>query len=278
MTRAPRQPLRGRPPHKDADVTQTPTRKRVTLLGAGTIARTIIEALKEADAADIVAVLVRDADKARAAFPDLPIMTDADAALSAGADLVIEAATPDVVKELALPALALSDFCAFSLTSLADAAFADQVAAACATAGRSFYAPHGAVLALDGLADGREALETVTVTTTKSAKSFGLPEDARGLVFQGSARDACARFPRNVNVHAAVAIAGLGFDRTQSRIIVEPGSSRMAHLIEAEGPGLNWSIEVASQSLGGVTGSYTPVSAAGSVLRILGAGSAVRIA
>lgn len=263
---------------EDQDLTRSDPRPRVALLGAGTIARTVIDAIRKADAADIVAVLVRDLGKARAQGPDLPLTDDPEQVLSAGADLVIEAATPDAVRALAVPVLERSDFCAFSLTTLADAGFAAEVEAAGAASGRRFHAPHGAVLALDGLADGRDALERVTVTTTKSARSFGLPEDAEGLVFEGSARDACLRFPRNVNVHAAVAIAGLGFDRTVSRIIVAPQSPRMAHHIEAEGPGLAWSIEVASQSLGGVTGSYTPVSAAGSVLRLLGASPAVRIA
>ena len=80
-----------------------------------------------------------------------------------------------------------------------------------------------------------------------------------------------------MNVHAAVALAGIGFDRTVSRVVAEPGKKTMEHHIHVEGQGLEWDIRVASQSLGGVSGAYTPRSAVGTVRRILG-GAGVTIA
>nr|WP_298098634.1 DUF108 domain-containing protein [uncultured Shinella sp.] len=62
---------------------------------------------------------------------------------------------------------------------------------------------------------------------------------------------------------------GIGFDRTLSRIVAVPDQPSMQHRIEVSGPGLAWDIRVNSQSLGGVTGSYTPASAAGSVRRLI---------
>lgn len=243
-------------------------RPRIGLIGAGTIARAIVDALRKSEAADVAYVLARNADRARALAPGALVTTDADEALAQDVDLVVEAATPDVVKSLAPRILDKSDFCPFSLTALADPSVEVKVEESCRASGRRLLVPHGAVLALDGLSDGRDAIETVTVTTTKSAKSFGLPEDMAGVAFEGSAREACGRFPRNVNVHAAVALAGIGFDRTRSRIVVRSGSE-MRHDIEVHGSGLDWTVSVASQSLGGVTGSYTPLSAANTVLRIV---------
>lgn len=118
--------------------------------------------------------------------------------------------------------------------------------------------------------------EQVTVVTTKSGKSLGLDPECSGTVFEGSARQACQRFPRNVNVHAAVALAGIGLDRTFSRVVAVPRQEANEHRIEVAGQGLSWVIEVSSKSLGGVTSSYTPRSAIGSIERILG-GKRIRI-
>lgn len=55
------------------------------------------------------------------------------------------------------------------------------------------------------------------------------------VLFDGSAREACKGFPANVNVAAAVSLAGIGPDRTRIRILVAPGSTRNMHDVEVEG-------------------------------------------
>jgi aspartate dehydrogenase len=196
-------------------------------------------------------------------------LTNAEEALLRPVDLVIEAAVPEVIRTFGARILRQSDLCAFSCTALADPVVSEKMAEAAGASGHQFHIPHGALLALDGLADGRGAIDSVTITTTKSGCSLGADPKASGVLFEGSAREACGRFPRNVNVHASVALAGIGFDRTQSRIVAVPGQETMEHLIEVRGPGLSWNVSVSSRSLGGVTGSYTPLSAVGSIRRIL---------
>jgi len=61
----------------------------------------------------------------------------------------------------------------------------------------------------------------------------GLAEEKE--VFCGSAREACKGFPANVNVSAAVSLAGIGPDRTRIRILAVPGLLRNCHDIEIEG-------------------------------------------
>ncbi|MDI7258797.1 MAG: DUF108 domain-containing protein, partial [Thermodesulfobacteriota bacterium] len=61
----------------------------------------------------------------------------------------------------------------------------------------------------------------------------------------------------------------LGFDRTRSIVVADPKTSQMTHEIHVKGTGLEWNIRISSRSLGGVTGSYTPESAAMTVRRIL---------
>ena len=245
--------------------------KKIGLIGAGAIGQSLLRAIAAMPEVEVAFVLVRDAGKLEGldVDPEL-VVTDPAAASERDADLVLEAATPALVAALAAGWLKRADFCAFSCSALADAETDRAVRAAAAQSGRRFFVPHGAILGLDGIADGRDLIERVTITTTKSGKSLGLDPETEGVVFEGSVREACRLFPRNVNVHAAIALAGIGFDQTTSRIVAEPGLATNQHRIEVTGEGFDWDLGVSSRSLGGVTGSYTPLSAVGSLRRILG--------
>ncbi len=251
---------------------------KIGVIGSGTIGTKIIEHILRATELELAFVLVSSAESiTRLDLPAGVVTADAEEALAAPVDLVIEAAMPGVLADLAPRFLEGADVCGFSCTALADPAIEQAVRHACAASDHAFYVPHGAILALDGIADGRALLESVTVTTSKSGPSLGIGEDASGILFEGPTREVCARFPRNVNVHAAIALAGLGFDRTVSRVVAVPGLKTMQHHVEVQGQGLEWDIRVSSRSLGGVTGAYTPQSALGSIDRLLG-GSGIVVA
>jgi len=55
------------------------------------------------------------------------------------------------------------------------------------------------------------------------------------LLYEGPAREACRGFPANVNVVAALSLAGLGPDATRIRILAVPGLTRNVHDIRVEG-------------------------------------------
>ena len=116
-----------------------------------------------------------------------------------------------------------------------------------AARGARIHAPSAAIAGLDGLkgaaVDGE--LDTVVMETRKPPRGLagapgvaGIDLDAISaptVVFEGTAREACRAFPANVNVVAAVSLAGLGPERTCIRILADPTVNRNRHTVTAEG-------------------------------------------
>jgi aspartate dehydrogenase len=63
-------------------------------------------------------------------------------------------------------------------------------------------------------------------------------------VFSGTAREAARGFPANVNVAAALALAGIGPDRTRIEIWADPTITRNIHRIEVEAKAARLSMQV----------------------------------
>ena len=67
--------------------------------------------------------------------------------------------------------------------------------------------------------------------------------------FQGTAREAALAYPKNANVAAAVALAGIGFDKTTVRLIADADVSANIHEVQAKGDFGNFTFQINGQSL-----------------------------
>lgn len=222
---------------------------QVGIVGMGTIGRAIAQALDTDDiGVRVVAVTSRDIEQARAFVATLqtaPPVLDLPGVIAAS-DLVIEAATQVAMETIApLTLTAGKDLMVLSVGALLDHPEWGELAA---QHGTKMYIPSGAIVGLDGVKGACVGqVQGVTITTRKPPKGLaGAPyvEDQgmdvwalteETLIFEGSAREACKGFPANVNVSAALSLAGVGPDQTRIRIFAVPGSTRNMHDIEVEG-------------------------------------------
>lgn len=230
---------------------------RVALIGCGTIGRFL--ALRMGSDPDVELVAIIEPETDRLYGLERFRVDSVEELLETRPALVVEAAGADVVRSVAPLILSHVDMLVLSASAFCDQAFEARVSDLCQD--RAVYIPHGAVLGLDGLSDSRETIEAVQITTTKKPGSLGRDDVARTVAYEGTAREACRLYPRNVNVHAAVALAGLGFDRTRSRIVSDPDAAGNRHEIEVKGQGFGFRVEIVSEPRGLVTSAYTLLSA-----------------
>jgi aspartate dehydrogenase len=225
----------------------TPPR-RVGVVGLGTIGRAVARALADGLAgACLVGATTRDQARGAAflaSLPGAPPLLPLPQLLER-ADLVVEAATQAALLEIAPTVLAAGrDLVVLSVGALLDRPeWIEQAAAR----GARIHVPSAAIAGLDGLKGAAVAghLDVVVVETRKPPRGLaGAPGvagvDLEGLkeatvVFEGTAREACRAFPANVNVVAAVSLAGLGPDRTRIRVLADPAIQRNRHTVVAEG-------------------------------------------
>lgn len=241
--------------------------KRIGFLGCGKIGKALVRHIEELEGAEVA--FIQDPGFVNDLGLSCPVAAEADEALYESADLVIECATAGVLRANVETILKHCDLMLFSVTAFADEEFERQTDELTAKWGHHIYIPHGAILGIDGLFDGRRVWREVSIVTTKSPKSLGREDTERTVVYEGPTRAVCSLYPRNVNVHACIALAGIGFDRTQSKIISDPAVSTNAHLITLKGDGMDITMDVSSYAAGAVTGAYTPYSACGSLDRVL---------
>lgn len=243
--------------------------KKVGLIGIGAIGQHLYENLQK-EGVEVAFIYARRKIDGQP-YSHL-IVDNFDAVVSKckeGVDLVIEAATADAFKSIAPVVLPYSDMAALSSTAFADQPFYEQIKHDCQEYEHSVFIPHGAVMGLDGISDSAEFIEQVKITTTKSPQSLGRTDQERTVVYNGSTRGACELYPRNVNVHATTALAGLGFDKTISVIVSDPDTLVNQHVIEVNSSEFAFKIQTMSQTASKVSSAYTLVSAYNSVRRVL---------
>jgi aspartate dehydrogenase len=213
--------------------------RRVGVIGAGAIGVAVAQALAGGRAPGIVltAVLARphQLGALRAALGDDTIVTaEPEAFLAEALEVVVEAAGHAAATTLGPKAVAGGrDLLLVSVGALADPRFREELLTAAHCGAGRILLPSGGFAGFDGLrALAQMGLTEVNYVSTKPPRAWegtaGEAEigrhraDERVVLFDGDAGEAARRFPKNANLAAAVAMAGLGFERTRVKLVSDP--------------------------------------------------------
>ena len=261
------------------------TSTTVGIAGCGTIGRKVAS---ELDAGAVPRVQLggitsRDLGRARAFAATLdsrPPVVGLDQLVDM-VDLVIEAAPAIAMDSIATATLSAGkDLMALSGGALLQR---DDLFALAEQRGATIYIPSGAIAGLDGVAGASTGrIDSVKMITRKPPAGLaGAPGiDAAGIdldsvteptvVYDGPVLEACRLFPANVNVSAALSMAGVGAERTSIRIYADPTVTRNTQeiLVEGEFGRLSVKIENVPSASNPRTGKLSALSALAALRRI----------
>jgi aspartate dehydrogenase len=258
---------------------------RIAIAGLGAVGLKLARVLDAGlPGCRLTAVSARDLAGAATRLSDLsrPVLVVSVAELEPLADLVVECAPAALLPQIAEPFLRAGK-AAVVLSAGTLLAHEDLLELARASGGR-IIVPTGALLGLDAvLAAAEGEIHSVRMVTRKPVRGLaGAPylaennitiEDIREplRIFHGSARQAAAGFPANLNVAVALSLAGIGPDRTQLEIWADPALDRNTHRIEVEADSARFSMTIENiPSENPKTGRITALSVI-ACLRKLGA-------
>jgi aspartate dehydrogenase len=223
---------------------------QIALIGYGAIGRYVHARLAKETHAQVAAIVMRpervaaiqdevgDGATVVGSIADLP---------ASPPGLVVEVAGHEGLAEHGVAALEAGlDLLVVSVGALADPVLYNRLlGTADPNRGTLLIAP-GAIGGVDALAAAREGgLSLVRYTSRKPPGAWkGSPaEEVADLdalteateLYAGPADEAARLYPKNANVAATIALAGLGFADTAVRLIADPQAGGNIHLIEAEG-------------------------------------------
>jgi len=215
---------------------------KVAIIGRGAIGQYVRSQLAQYEITE-VAQIVRPGQEAASTPPCISDLRQ----LPEQPDLIVDCGGHAALVEHGTVALRLGiDVLTVSLGALADPHLEAALTAAAEAGNSRLYLTSGAIGGLDALRGARAGTITkVTYTGRKPPKGWiGSPAedvlDLDGLTeatahFTGTARAAALAYPKNANVAAAVALAGIGFDATEVALIADPAATANIHEVYAAG-------------------------------------------
>jgi aspartate dehydrogenase len=258
---------------------------RIGLIGYGQIGRSVHQMINKDSRNGMEVVFIHDerSEAVQDVADDL-LLKDLGKFAAKEADLVVEMAHPEVTRQWGPTILEKTNYLLISVTALADTELEEKLKATTQRHGTRAFIPHGGVVGMDALLENRDVWDEVTVTMKKPPKNVdcsaaGVDADAitgETVLYDGPTRDICPKFPRNVNTLAAIAYAGIGFERTRSILVVNPEWNTATVAIEARGPGIELNVE-RIESITGVTGASTPASIYNTVQMIGSTGPGIHV-
>lgn len=219
---------------------------KIAYIGYGSIGQEVARIMQEEeDFPCVQLVLMREGSKALDNLPHYIMpMFSFHKMLACKPDIVVEAASQEAVWQYAAPSLNYGfPFVVSSVGALANQVEREKMLAAAEIGQSKLIVPSGAVGALDYIQaisrmnDAQVIYESRKPVSAWAAELASLGIDPETLkqahvLYEGNAQEAALKYPKNLNVAATLALAGLGMDRTQVRVVVDPAVTTNQHMIE----------------------------------------------
>src|SRR4030081_1425182 len=231
---------------------------RIAVAGLGAIGARVLEALDGGIAGLVLpAVSVQNPEKHRSRLASLarpPAVLPIEALVDL-ADIVIECAPSKLVRSIVTPFVSKGKT-AVVLSAGALLEHEDLIELAKQNGGQ-IVVPTGALIGLDAVtAAAVGKIHSVRMVTRKPVRGLaGAPYIVENnieieqiteplKIFDGNAREAAKGFPANVNVAAALSLAGIGPDRTKIEIWADPALTRNVHRIDVDSDSARFSMSI----------------------------------
>ncbi|PWE29668.1 aspartate dehydrogenase [Pararhodobacter marinus] len=242
----------------------------IGIIGFGSIARDLIDILCAQDPPpEALVIMVRPektgetlaaAQEQVAGRCAVHVVSDTTGLFAARPDVIAECASHTAVAQFG-PAIlrAQIDIVVASIGALADPQTEAALKAAAEGGSAQLVLPAGAIGGIDMLAAARlSGLTGVTYTGRKPPRAWSgtpaeqavdLPALTEATVFfEGSAREAATQYPKNANVAATLAIAGLGMDETRVRLVADPGVDTNTHEFSVQSQAVDFAVTLTAKA------------------------------
>jgi aspartate dehydrogenase len=222
---------------------------RIAIGGLGAIGKALARRLADGSVPGVVlaAVSARNQEKAREFINTLPhpVPVLELSQLEPVADIVVECAPAAILGDVIGPFLRAKKKAI--VLSVGAILFRPDLIELARLSGGTILVPTGALIGLDAVVAAAEGeIHSVRMVTRKPPNGLagapfliehgismeGLTEPLK--VFSGNAKEAAKGFPANLNVVVALALAGIGPDRTMLEIWADPTVVRNTHTITVD--------------------------------------------
>jgi aspartate dehydrogenase len=224
--------------------------ERIVIVGMGAMGKRVLAALRERgiEAPQLSCLVPAHApDSLNMQSIEIEVFHDVASLVSWSPTLCVECAGHAAVDEAVIPLLERGvDAILVSVGALASAPLLEEINRAMTLGGSMLTLVSGAIGGIDALHAARMGgLDSVRYTGRKPPRAWqGSPAEAQfdlltidkpTVIFEGTAGESARLFPKNANVTAAIALAGIGFERTTVTMMADPGVDQNVHEIEAVG-------------------------------------------
>ena len=258
---------------------------KIGIAGFGAIGKVVAQAVdQELDGMSLVGICVRDAEKAKRSMnfltQEVPVLGPEE--LAETSDVVVECVPKSAFMDFAIPALKRGRL--FVTVSGAGILANPEVVEIAKKNDGKIVLATGALLGLDAVRAAAEGeINEIRMVTRKPPNALkGAPHlvendisvdglNAAKKVFDGTAAQGAIGFPANVNVAAALGLAGIGADQTKLEIWADPRLTRNTHTIkvDADSARFEMTIENVQTEENPGTGKITALSVIACLRRLI---------